>query len=61
MEERPIVFTISHLGNREYSIKTSDLRGSQYNKERTQVLYFTMDAITTALNANNYAVLFEVD
>jgi NAD+--asparagine ADP-ribosyltransferase len=60
-EERPIVFTITDLGNKNYKIITKDPRGEDYNKVCTQALFYSIRTTTEELNNKGYAVLFEVD
>ena len=60
-EERPIVFTISTLGSKNYRLVTKDPRGLELNVEKTQVLFQKMLTLTETLNNKGFAVLFEVD
>lgn len=61
MEDRPIVFTISDLKNKNYMVTTKDPRGEQLNTNKTQALFYKMCRISEELNNKGYAVLFEVD
>ena len=60
-EERPIVFTISDLGNKTYSVTTKDPRGCELNTEKTQALFYKLRTLSEVLNNKGFAVLFEVD
>ena len=63
-EDRPVVFTISmasDTGNL-YRVVTKDPRGQKMNTVITKnILFSWMCRVTEELNADNYAVLFEVD
>ena len=71
MEDRPIVFTITHceksgMSGNYYDIKTKDIRGKEENLEglfivASEALLEYMSFISIRLNNKGYAVLFEVD
>ena len=63
-EDRPVVFTISRTSNTDnlYRVATKDPRGQKMNTVITKnILFAWMCRVTEELNADNYAVLFEVD
>ena len=63
-EDRPVVFTISRTSNTDnlYRVVTKDPRGQKMNTVITKnILFAWMCRVTEELNADNYAVLFEVD
>lgn len=64
-EDRPVVFTITQNSTRRghvYKVTTRDPRGSHMNTIITEnILFSWMVKVTTELNKDNYAVLFEVD
>lgn len=64
MEDRPIVYTITQLSNGDCRIYTKDSRVKPGDDDLTVAnskLINTMIMISSLLNDEGYAVLFEVD